>query len=237
MNKSKTIAPSHAAGTIQIFQATSVDDLLLGHLMLVETEAWGTAGENIGASRDKIARRIASFPAGVTLARTNDSQPVGSQFAFRFDWNGSPEALTSWDDLTACGWTDTVHCPQGNTGFLVGVGVAPAFRQKEFVHALRWKKPMRASALLIAVTLDTLFRLGVKQVIGNARVPAYHKRPELSVDDYCSLRRDDGKLFDPVLRFHEAMGADITKPVAYSMDDPESRNAGCWVVYRRPFED
>ena len=204
--------------------------------MFVETEAWGTDGENIGASREKIANRVMSFPTGVTIARTNDLQPVGSQFAFRLDWDDSLDALTSWDALTACGWTDRVHRMDGDTGFLVGVGVIPLFRRRLFEHDLRWKRPMRASALLIAVTLDNLFRLGVKQVIGNARVPAYHSRPDLDIGEYCVLRREDGRLFDPVLRFHEAMGARILKPVAYSMDDSESRDAGCWVIYTRPFE-
>jgi hypothetical protein len=90
--------------------------------------------------------------------------------------------------------------------------------------------------LLIAETLDKLFTLGVKQVIGNARIPYYHKRPDLDVGAYCALCREDGTSFDPVLRFHKRMGAEILRPVPYSMDDPESRNAGCWVLYRKPFE-
>ena len=94
---------------------------------------------------------------------------------------------------------------------------------------------MRISELLIAVTLDNLFQLGVEQIIGNARIPGYHLRPGLTVEEYCQLRRGDGKLHDPVLRFHERMGAEILKPVPYSMEDPESRNAGCWVIYRHPF--
>ncbi len=213
---------------------TCTDDVL-SELLLVEAEAWGTGGENIGASSEKLSRRIASFSRGVSLARTEDGSVAGSQYAFRFNWNGDPNLLTSWDDLTACGWTDKVHVCGGNTGFLVGVGTLPRFRQMAFGHRLRWKRPLRASELLIAVTLDNLFP-GVTSVIGNARVPAYHQRPDLSIEEYCRLRREDGKLFDPVLRFHERMGATILKPVVYSMEDPASRNAGCWVTYRQPFE-
>jgi hypothetical protein len=105
----------------------------------------------------------------------------------------------------------------------------------ELVSHLRWHGCYKISELLIARTLDTLFDAGVQHVIGNARVPAFHQRPDMHISDYCRLRRPDGKLFDPVLRFHERMGAEVLKPVEYSMEDTESRNAGCWVIYRRRF--
>jgi hypothetical protein len=117
----------------------------------------------------------------------------------------------------------------------VGVGVTPSFRGERFQHHLRWPGSLRLSELLIARTLDTLFASGVRQVIGNARIPGYHLRPDLDVDAYCRLRREDGKPFDPVLRFHERMGARVLKPVPYSLEDAESLNAGCWVTYERPF--
>ncbi|OGZ96562.1 MAG: hypothetical protein A3J10_01100 [Candidatus Sungbacteria bacterium RIFCSPLOWO2_02_FULL_54_10] len=179
--------------------------------------------------------------------------PAGSQYAFRCEWDGNPASLSSWDAHTANGWTDIVHRPDGNTGFLVGVGVVPKYRGDFFRHnhlapaypwggrrlekrgGPGWEKPMRVSELLIAVTLDNLFRLGVVQIIGNARIPGYHLHGALTPQEYCRLRREDGKLQDPVLRFHERMGAEILKPVLYSMEDPESCNAGCWVIYRHPF--
>ncbi len=216
---------------VQLF---SPDRTHLHHLIQVEREAWQVDGENAAASRDKITARLGSFPDGITLAMINGAA-AGSQYAFQFDWDGQLETLTSWDDLTADGWTDRVHCANGNTGFLVGVGVVPAFRGALVNHHLRWPGQFKVSELLIARTLDNLFAHGVEQVVGNARVPAYHLRPDLGVHTYCQLRRDDGTHFDPVLRFHVRMGARILKPVEYAMEDPESRNAGCWVVYTRRF--
>lgn len=208
----------------------------LGMLIDVERRAWGTTGgEELEASSSKIAARLESFREGIALATVNKI-PAGSQYAFRFDWNGDPTSLSSWEEWTAHGWTDNVHLPEGNTGFLVGVGVNPEFRGEEFWHNLRFKNPMRISALLIARTLDTLFGLGVERVIANARIPFYHVRPEMRVEEYCALRRDDGEFYDPVLRFHERMGARILKPVEYSMEDKESRNGGCWVLYAHPYE-
>lgn len=201
----------------------------------VEELAWNAPGANVGASAQKLRARVHSFPEGVTLA-TVAEQAAGSQYAFRLDWDGDPQSLRSWDEHTAQGWTDKVHCASGNTGFLVGVGVVPAFRGTRFRHSLRWPGSYKLSELLIARTLDILFASGVRQVIGNARVPAYHTKLTMPIPEYCRLRRPDGALYDPVLRFHERMGAQVFKPVEYSMEDPESGNAGCWIVYRHRFE-
>jgi len=83
--------------------------------------------------------------------------------------------------------------------------------------------------------LGNLFQDGVSKVIGCARVPWFYKQASMDIEEYCKLCREDGNLFDPVLRFHVRMGAKLVKPVLYAMDDPESRNAGCWVQYDSPF--
>lgn len=213
----------------------SPDESHLPLLLQVEHLAWNSPGAHIEAPRDKLLLRIQSFTAGVTLA-TIDGQAVGSQYAFRMNWDGDSESLGSWDYHTAEGWTNRVHCPAGNTGFLVGVGVVPAYRGLRFTHNLPDIPGFyKVSELLIARTLQVLFDLGVRAVIGNARIPGYHTQPDLPLPEYCKLHGPDGRLYDPVLRFHKRMGARMLKPVDYSMEDAESRNAGCWVLYERRF--
>lgn len=209
----------------------------LGALVEVERRAWSTPGENIEASQEKLRRRIAPQFGQTAVLATIDNAPAGSQYAFRFNWDGVIEGLTSWDAHTAEGWTDKVHVMDGDTGFLVGVGVIPEFRGLKCSHNLRFAGEYKISELLIAKTLDEQFNIfGVKRVIANARIPFYHKRPDLCVHDYCALRQADGRLYDPVLRFHERMGAEIIKPVIFSMEDAESLHAGCWVMYSHPFQ-
>jgi hypothetical protein len=208
-------------------------------LVEVERLAWSSPGKNIEACREKIRARVYSHHGGQTIVLAMIGNiPAGSQYAFRFNWDGSIDSLGSWDEHTAEGWTDRVHDPCGKTGFLVGVGVVPQFRGIRVRHNLRWPGMYRISELLIAATLDELLgsKGGPDKVIANARVPFYHKRPDLSIREYCALRRNDGKLFDPVLRFHERMGAKIIKPVAFSMEDSESLDAGCWVMYTHTFQ-
>lgn len=208
----------------------------LDFLQEVEIRAWSAVGKNITASREKLFERIASHGNSQTVVlATVNGEAAGSQYAFRFEWDKDVGNLKSWDEYTNDGWTRRVHRADGNTGFLVGVGVVPEFRRRLFEHNLRWPGTYRISELLIAFTLDDLFDKGAKQVIANARVPFYHIRPDLNIKEYCDLRREDGTLFDPVLRFHERMGARLIKPIGYSMEDEESLNAGCWVLYRQRF--
>lgn len=216
---------------LQLFHPSASHDHI-ARLMEVENKAWNTPGANIAASMEKIKNRVQVFSDGVTLAIAGNYS-VGSQYAFRTSqWNGDPNTLTSWDDYTNYGSYEATHDSKGAYGFLVGVGVVPEFRGKYF----SWRhERMKASELLIAYTLQTLFADGVEAVIGNARVPAYHTRAELTIEEYCFLRREDRALYDPVLRFHERMGARILKPVAYSLEDVESCNAGCWVIYEYPY--
>lgn len=219
---------------------TRVTQKDLPQLLEVERLAWATPGENMAATQDKIARRIPEEHGtqSVVLASVN-GEAAGSQYAFRFNWDRDISKLASWDEYTRCGWTHLAHSDCGETGFLVGVGVVPRFRGLRVDHNLRWKGRHKISEMLIAITLDNLFLpdsgKGVTAVIANARIPFYHRMPQLSVFEYCEFRRDDDLLYDPVLRFHERMGARLIKPVAYSMEDAESLNGGCWVLYSEPF--
>ncbi len=214
----------------------------INHLVEVEKLAWLAEGENILASREKILVRLSDGHSNqsAVLAIAN-GKAAGSQYAFRFNWDNDIGGLGSWDGHTCFGWTNKAHNPKGNTGFLVGVGVVPEFRGIKVEHGLRWPGGYKISELLIALTLDNLFSVnnngsGVTLVIANARIPFYHKKPDLTVEEYCYLRRGDGLPYDPVLRFHKRMGAEIIKPVKFSMEDDESLNAGCWVLYKNPFK-
>ena len=79
------------------------------------------------------------LPEGTVIAY-DDSVPelpaAGSQYRFKFNWNGDLSVLNSWNDATNHGNIDEVHAEDGNTGFLVGVGVIPEYRNKYFEHNL-----------------------------------------------------------------------------------------------------
>ena len=224
---------------VDFYKKAKVEQVM--SLCEVEEKAWASPGENISASKEKLLARIAQEGETMsTVLAVADGKAAGSQYAFRFNWDGNIENLESWDEYTCEGWTNKVHQNDGHTGFLVGVGVVPEFRGIKIEHQFRWPGKYKISELLIAITLDNLFGIGETQgvdlVIANARIPFYHKKPELSVEEYCALNREDGAPFDPVLRFHKKMGAQIIKPVAFSMEDAESLDGGCWVQYNHSFQ-
>ncbi len=225
---------------IQFMDQYGGKDELLKRLLEVERLAWGSDGENLAASFDKIQDRVDTCPRFVFLALLQNKDTlstVGSQFAFTTKWDGDISVLGSWDDFMNKGWIGSLHEESGKTGVLVGVGVIKKYRGEKFFSNVFPKSQHKASELLIAFALESLFNSYVEEVIGNARVPGYHTLSEenLEIQEYCSLREPNGLLFDPVLRFHERMGAEILKPVNYAMEDPESLNCGCWVIYRHRF--
>ena len=87
-------------------------------------------------------------------------------------------------------------------------------------------------ALLIQVRGDVqsrgLSRVSLEWMVGNARAhglaaviapvrPSWKERyPLVPIERYAAWRRDDGLLFDPWMRVHERLGADVLKP------EPES---------------
>ena len=87
-------------------------------------------------------------------------------------------------------------------------------------------------ALLIQVRGDVqsrgLSRVSLEWMVGNARRhglgaviapvrPSWKERyPLVPIERYAAWRRDDGLLFDPWMRVHERLGADVLKP------EPES---------------
>lgn len=213
----------------QIITPNRSDDNL-NALCKVEHLAWSSPGENIEANRVKIEARVRSFQTGVSLALVED-KAAGSQYSFTFEWNNEVSVLTTWDELTSYGWINKVHKDGANTGFLVGVGVCPEFRRQKFMSNII-EGERRISELLIIYTLQKLFNIGVTQVIACARIPLYYTKPSLDVYEYCSLKGETGEPYDPVLRFHKRLGADFIKPVPYAMEDAESQNGGCWVIYK-----
>lgn len=215
---------------MQVFLRTpDLSVLTIDALCEVEKLAWSSPGENIEADREKIKKRLECFPQGVTLAVVG-GKPAGSQYSFKLNFDDDPSELGSWDELTHSGWINEVHRPSGKTGFLVGVGVVPEFRRLAFCSNIAIEE-RRISELLIIYTLDKLKASGAINVIACARVPLYYTKPELSISEYCALDRNDGELYDPVLRFHKRLGATIIRPIEYSMEDAESLDAGCWVRY------
>ena len=143
-----------------------------------------------------------------------------------FSWKelvkkGFPE---NWYTATDNGYINKTHNPNGNTAFLIGVGVIPKIRGAQMVNKL-----------INSVLKDVKYNKWKKDwVIGYARVPQYCKNRNIPLNEYVKKTREDGKLFDYGLRFHENNGAKVVCEIPYSMDpedDLESLGCGALAIY------
>ena len=50
---------------------------------------------------------------------------------------------------------------------------------------------------------------GVRRIIGFTRPAGYHEHPDMPIEEYVALRRENGEYHDPVLQFHLGSGAKL----------------------------
>ena len=126
-----------------------------------------------------------------------------------------------WYEATDSGYVLKTHKPDGNTGFLIGVGITPEARGLKLVDKL------------VEAVLKNAKNKGLKQVIGYERLPGFHKySDQMSIEDYFNAKREDTQYLDPVSRFHSRMGAKLLCTIPNAMyDDGESLGYGALAWY------
>lgn len=141
--------------------------------------------------------------------------------------------VINWDDIVKMGlpkdWyeaTDSgnvlkTHKLDGNTGFLIGVGITPEVRGLKLVDKL------------VEAVLKDAKNKNLKQVIGYERLPDFHKYSnQMPIEKYFNAKREDGQYLDPVSRFHSRMGAKLLCLIHNAMyDDKESKGYGALAWY------
>lgn len=121
-----------------------------------------------------------------------------------------------WYAATDDGYIAETHDPDGDTGFLIGVGVHPDVQGNGF------------AGHLLNAALAEFDAGGQDLIVGYARAPGYHEH-DVPIDDYVDT---DQAPIDPVIGFHEDNGATVVCPIPGAMpDDAESEGYGALVVY------
>jgi len=126
-----------------------------------------------------------------------------------------------WYEATDSGYVLNTHKPDGNTGFLIGVGIIPEARGLKLVDKL------------VEAVLKDAEKKNLKQVIGYVRLPGFHKYSnQITIEEYFNSKREDGQYLDPVSRFHSRMGAKLLCVIPNAMyDDAESHGYGALAWY------
>lgn len=129
-----------------------------------------------------------------------DDQVVASCFAIPFNWDGSEETLPSgWDKVMEKGFTDQENkiCP--NAVSLLAITVSPEHQGKGL------------SKIILDNVIKHVNNHHFEYLVAPVRPVLKQFYPLADISDYAEWKTKEGKVFDPWLRVHLAMGADFVK--------------------------
>ena len=171
-------------------------------------------------NKEQLKNHVTLFPQGALCIEVN-GEIAGSMTGLLVDFDPQhPEH--SWEEITDNGYIRN-HNSNGNTLYVVDIGVRPAFRK---LGLGKW---------LMFSMYDVVVHLGLDRLLGGGRMPGYQKHannmtPEQYIDTVVK-----GELKDPVITFLLRCGRTPVKVVADYLEDEESCNFGMLMEWKNPF--
>ncbi|KKI90518.1 acetyltransferase [Bacillus sp. SA1-12] len=168
---------------------------------------------------EQLSNHVKLFPEGALCMEVN-GEIVASMTGLIVDFDPHhPEH--SWEEITDNGYIKN-HTPNGNTLYVVDIGVRPAYRK----YGLgKW---------LMQSMYEVVVHLGLERLLGGGRMPDYHKvAHELTAHDYINEVMK-GNLKDPVITFLLRCGRTPVKLVANYLEDEESHHYGVLMEWKNP---
>lgn len=199
----------------------------LDEIVRVEKATWPKDWQ---APAEKFAARIKKFHQGVFgIFENSDLVGVTTSMRINFESNEIYNYHKTWDEITGNGYI-TSHEPDGNTLYVVSVGVQTQSQGKGYGQTL------------VAKQFELAKSLGCKYLMLGARLPKFREyledkniKPETlpqaesikQAQIYLDLRRDDNQRQEPEIRFYERCGLNVLKLTDPNFGpDPESCNFG-----------
>ncbi|KKK38204.1 acetyltransferase [Mesobacillus campisalis] len=169
---------------------------------------------------DQLTNHITLFPEGA-LCIEIDGKVAGSMTGLlvHFSYENTEH---SWEEITDNGYIRN-HDPEGNTLYVVDIGVSPPYRK---FGLGKW---------LMLSMYEVVIQLGCDRLLGGGRMPGYHKKMnKMTADEYLdSVVR--GELKDPVITFLLRCGRTPVQAVKNYLEDKESCNYGALMEWKNPF--
>ncbi|MEH7438133.1 GNAT family N-acetyltransferase [Neobacillus drentensis] len=171
-------------------------------------------------NEEQLNNHVTLFPQGALCIEVN-GEIAGSMTGLLVDFDPQyPEH--SWEEITDNGYIRN-HNSNGNTLYVVDIGVRPAFRK---LGLGKW---------LMFSMYDVVVHLGLERLLGGGRMPGYHKHAnDMGPDQYFD-GVVKGELKDPVITFLLRCGRTPVKVVADYLEDEESCNFGTLMEWKNPF--
>ncbi|MDR6124005.1 ribosomal protein S18 acetylase RimI-like enzyme [Bacillus sp. SLBN-46] len=171
-------------------------------------------------NKEQLNNHVTLFPQGALCIEVG-GEIAGSMTGLLVDFDPQhPEH--SWEEITDNGYIRH-HNPNGNTLYVVDIGVRPAFRK---LGLGKW---------LMFSMYDVVVHLGLERLLGGGRMPGYHKHAnDMTPEQYIDVVVK-GELKDPVITFLLRCGRTPIKVVTDYLEDEESCNFGTLMEWKNPF--
>lgn len=170
---------------------------------------------------EQLESHVTHFPEGA-LCIEIDGEIAGSMTGLLVDFDPSHPEHT-WEEITDHGYIRN-HNPEGNTLYIVDIGVRPRYRQ------------LGLGKCLMLSMYEVVVQLGLERLLGGGRMPGYHKQAqEMTPEEYLDAVVE-GKLKDPVITFLLRCGRTPLQVVADYLEDEESCGYGALMEWKNPFK-
>jgi len=196
---------------IKIRNATFKD---LDAVMELENAIWSPGTRS---PRNKFESRLSRFPEGFFLAYKQD-KVIGVSTSQIITYNGG--SINSWEGVTDWGSIST-HNPEGNALYVVSIGSISR---------------SGGGSALIQAQKELVKKLNLDYLVLGSRIPGFdaycNENGNISIEEYVTLKRENGELLDPELRFYTRNGLSLKEiRPNYMEDDKESRNYGAIMIW------
>ncbi|MBI2031380.1 MAG: hypothetical protein HYT08_02080 [Candidatus Levybacteria bacterium] len=165
------------------------------------------------ANPETLAKRAEVFPEG-QLAIWKGERPIASISLNRFNYDGNPDNLPTWDELAGIPSTyEKTFVPDGNAVGMMSINIHPEFQGQGFTQdIITAVKTLRS-------TID------IKHIMGSFRPSQFgdysHDNPRANFTQYSHLKRPDNLPKDAWLRALTRNGMMILRVDDYAMMVPD----------------
>ncbi|PLR68704.1 GNAT family N-acetyltransferase [Bacillus sp. UMB0893] len=172
-------------------------------------------------NEEQLKNHITLFPEGALCIEIN-GEVAGSMTGLLVQFDPDHPEHT-WEEITDNGYIRN-HGPNGNTLYVVDIGVRPAYRK---LGLGKW---------LMFSMYDVVVHKGLDRLLGGGRMPGYQQHSDKWSPEQYLERVVEGNVKDPVLSFLLRCGRTPVRVVPNYLEDEESCNYGTLMEWKNPFK-
>lgn len=173
-------------------------------------------------NEEQLENHITRFPEGA-LCIEIEGEMAGSMTGLIVDFDVEHPNHT-WEEITDSGYIRN-HNPEGNTLYVVDIGVRPAFRK---LGLGKW---------LMLSMYDVVVHLNLERLLGGGRMPGYYKKADNMTPEQYVEAVVKGAVKDPVLTFLIRCSRTPICVVPNYLEDEESCHYATLMEWKNPFRN